>query len=252
MALRTLTAVLAILAAGCGARMASGPGQAPGPLPDSSPGAAPESGPQADPPAPAATVYRDAFGVPHVLSDTDAGALFGMAWALADDDWPLMEENYLHALGRHAELVGEAGVAEDRLARALDIVPLSRAEYEAAPPRLRGLLDAFAAGANSWLAARPPPAPCGSSIASSPGTPSPSSATSTTRPSSSATPGCGRSRPGGYSTRAGRRPRRVAGRGEGPQPPRRRPARRTPASGPTARTSGRWRRRGRRAAGRSS
>jgi acyl-homoserine-lactone acylase len=160
MAPRTLAALVALLAAGCGARIGPGPGgspgSGPGPDPGSGPGPAPGSGPQADPAAPAAIIYRDAYGAPHVVSDTDAGALFGMAWALADDDWPLMEENYLHALGRHAELVGEAGVAEDRLARALEIVPLSRAEYEAAPPRLRGLLDAFAAGANAWLAARPP------------------------------------------------------------------------------------------------
>ena len=102
-----------------------------------------------------ATIHRDAWGVPHVFSDTDAGAVFGMAWALAEDDWPLIEENYLRALGRTAELNGEGAVAGDWMARALRIVPLSVAEYDAATPRMRGLLDAFAAGMNRWLAARP-------------------------------------------------------------------------------------------------
>lgn len=106
-------------------------------------------------PAQEATIHRDAWGVPHVLSDTDEGAVFGMAWALAEDDWPLIEENYLHALGRHAELVGEDGLSEDWMARALEIVPLSVAEYEAASPRMRGLLDAFARGMNAWLDSRP-------------------------------------------------------------------------------------------------
>src|SRR5687768_3978043 len=52
-------------------------------------------------PRPTATIYRDAWGAPHVFSDTDEGVVYGMAWALAEDDWPLMEENYLHAIGRH-------------------------------------------------------------------------------------------------------------------------------------------------------
>ncbi|HEX6133132.1 MAG TPA: penicillin acylase family protein [Longimicrobiales bacterium] len=109
----------------------------------------------AAPPALSATIHRDAWGVPHVLSDTDQGVVFGMAYALAEDDWTLIEENYLHALGRFAELAGERGVADDWMARALEIVPLSVREYEQSSARLRGLLDAFAAGMNTWLAARP-------------------------------------------------------------------------------------------------
>jgi acyl-homoserine-lactone acylase len=104
---------------------------------------------------PSATIHRDAWGVPHVFSDTDAGAVFGMAWALAEDDWPLIEENYLHALGRVAELAGEGALASDWMARALRIVQLSVAEYDAASPRMRMLLDAFAAGMNRWLETRP-------------------------------------------------------------------------------------------------
>lgn len=119
----------------------------------------PDSRPAVDtattPDAPTAIIHRDAWGAPHVLADTDAGAVFGMAWALAEDDWPLIEENYLHALGRYAEVAGETGVRDDWMARALEIVPLSIAEYDAASPRIRGLLDAFAAGLNAWLDTRP-------------------------------------------------------------------------------------------------
>ena len=105
---------------------------------------------------PSATIHRDAWGVPHVLSEADAGAVFGMAWALAEDDWPLIEENYLRALGRTAELHGERALPGDWMARALRIVPLSVAEYDAASPRMRTLLDAFARGMNRWLESRPP------------------------------------------------------------------------------------------------
>ena len=103
-----------------------------------------------------ATIHRDAWGAPHVLAETDEDAVFGMAWALADDDWALIEGNYLNALGRSAEQRGEPAVASDWMARALDIVPLSIAEYEAAPTRIQGLLDAFAEGINAWLADQSP------------------------------------------------------------------------------------------------
>ena len=106
-------------------------------------------------PRPTATIYRDAWGAPHVFSETDQGAVYGMAWALAEDDWALMEENYLHALGRHAELAGETSVADDWMGRALELAPLSIQEYKQASPRIRGLLDAYAAGLNAWLAAQP-------------------------------------------------------------------------------------------------
>ena len=99
-----------------------------------------------------ATIHRDAWGVPHVFAETDRGVLYGMAWALAEDDWTLIEANYLNALGRSAEAKGEAGLRDDWMAHALGIVPLSIREYQNATPRMRGLLDAYAAGMNAWLA----------------------------------------------------------------------------------------------------
>ncbi|HEX6639751.1 MAG TPA: penicillin acylase family protein, partial [Thermoanaerobaculia bacterium] len=111
-----------------------------------------------------ATIHRDAWGAPHVSAETDRGVLYGMAWALAEDDWPLIEANYLNALGRSAEAKGEAGVRDDWMAHAFGIVPLSVREYENATPRMRGLLDAYAAGMNAWLATGAAGAP-GSSAA---------------------------------------------------------------------------------------
>lgn len=107
------------------------------------------------PQTPTATIYRDAYGAPHVFSATDAGAVYGMARVLADDDWRLIEENYIRALGRAAELDGVEAVPDDWMARALEIRRLSRQEYDRATPRMRGLLDAFAAGLNAYIADHP-------------------------------------------------------------------------------------------------
>jgi acyl-homoserine-lactone acylase len=102
-----------------------------------------------------ATISRDAWGAPHVQSTTDEGVVFGAAWALAEDDWPLIEGNYLNAIGRAAEKLGEDAIPDDWMARTLEIPSRSTLEYHRAPSRIRELLEAHAAGMNGWLEANP-------------------------------------------------------------------------------------------------
>ena len=100
-------------------------------------------------------VFRDGYGVPHVFGPTDASVMFGTAWVQAEEDWPAVERNFLRASGRGAELLGEESLGDDYIARALEIPRLSREEYERSDPRMRALLDAYAAGFNAYLASRP-------------------------------------------------------------------------------------------------
>ncbi|HET6639579.1 MAG TPA: penicillin acylase family protein [Gemmatimonadota bacterium] len=108
-----------------------------------------------EPPEVRPTIYRDGYGVPHVFGPTDASVMFGVAWAQAEEDWPAVERNFLRASGRGAELLGEEALADDYIARALEIPRLSREEYERSDTRMRALLDAYAAGFNAYLDAHP-------------------------------------------------------------------------------------------------
>src|SRR5688572_3910164 len=108
-----------------------------------------------EPVEPAAIVHRDAWGVPHVFGPTDTSVLFAAAWVQAEEDWPLVERNFVRASGRGAELVGEEALLDDYLSRALEIPRLSREEYAAATPRMRAMLEAYATGFNAYLAAHP-------------------------------------------------------------------------------------------------
>jgi acyl-homoserine-lactone acylase len=101
------------------------------------------------------TIYRDRYGVPYIHGTTDAGAVFGFAYAQAEDNFPQIEDSYIHALGRAAEAYGGSKIPEDWLNRALEVTSLSRAEYERLDPRPRQLCDAFAAGLNYFLASHP-------------------------------------------------------------------------------------------------
>lgn len=101
--------------------------------------------------APSVTIYRDTYGVPHVYGPTDASCVFGFAYAQAEDDFPKLESNVIHALGRAAEVGGESELPSDRWARVLDVVSLSKAEYEHSPAPIRALCDAWATGLNAFL-----------------------------------------------------------------------------------------------------
>jgi acyl-homoserine-lactone acylase len=101
------------------------------------------------------TIYRDSYGVPHVYGPTDASCVFGFAYAQAEDNFWQVEDNYIQAVGRAAEVKGEGSLAADLLNRTLEITKLSMAEYERASPRTRELCDAYADGLNYFLERNP-------------------------------------------------------------------------------------------------
>ena len=61
------------------------------------------------------TIYRDAYGVAHVDGTTDEAALFGFAYSQAEDYFWQIEDNYILALGRYAEVHGSRGLNSDLL-----------------------------------------------------------------------------------------------------------------------------------------
>ncbi|SFW54766.1 penicillin acylase family protein [Luteibacter sp. UNCMF366Tsu5.1] len=105
--------------------------------------------------AAAVTIVRDDWGIAHVHGKRDADAVFGMAYAQAEDDFNRIETNYLTSLGRLAEAEGESALWQD-LRQRLFIDPLAlKADYARSPSWLKALMDAWADGLNAYLAAYP-------------------------------------------------------------------------------------------------
>jgi len=101
------------------------------------------------------TIVRDDWGIAHVHGKTDADAVFGMAYAQAEDDFNRIETNYLVALGRLAEAEGESAIAQD-LRQRLWVDPVDlQARYRRSPAWLRKLMDAWADGLNVYLQTHP-------------------------------------------------------------------------------------------------
>ncbi|MEQ3640255.1 MAG: penicillin acylase family protein, partial [Alteromonas sp.] len=101
------------------------------------------------------TITRDNWGVPHIKGKTDADAVFGMLYAQAEDDFNRIERNYINAMGRLAEDLGEDEIYRD-LRMKLFIQPEQiKKQYEASPQWLKELMVAFADGLNYYLYIHP-------------------------------------------------------------------------------------------------
>ena len=97
------------------------------------------------------TIHRDQWGVPHVYGPTDASVVFGSMYAQAEDNFWQVEDTIIQAIGRYAEVNGEAAVGADYLNRALRLVTLSKAEWKRMDQRTRALTQAAADGLNTYL-----------------------------------------------------------------------------------------------------
>ena len=101
------------------------------------------------------TIIRDDFGVPHIYAKTDADAVFGMLYAQSEDDFNRVEQNYIWATGRLAEVEGESALFSDLRARLYMTTDEAKAAYAAAPDWLQKLCASFADGVNWYLMSNP-------------------------------------------------------------------------------------------------
>jgi acyl-homoserine lactone acylase PvdQ len=101
------------------------------------------------------TIIRDDFGVPHIYAKTDSDAVFGMLYAQSEDDFNRVEQNYIWATGRLAEVEGQDALFSDLRARLYMTTDEAIAAYESAPGWLQDLCDAFADGVNWYLMSHP-------------------------------------------------------------------------------------------------
>lgn len=99
-------------------------------------------------------IVRDADAVPHIYASSHADAVFGLGFVHAQDRLWQMEFQRRVGSGRLSEVIGEATVSTDRFIRTLGIEQAAESGLEALSPEARGLIDAYVAGINAYLAQR--------------------------------------------------------------------------------------------------
>lgn len=100
-------------------------------------------------------IIRDDFGVPHIYGKTDADAVFGLLYAQCEDDFNRVEQNYIWATGRLAEVEGENALYSDLRAKLFMTQKEAEMKYQNSPQWLKDLCLAFADGINFYLSTHP-------------------------------------------------------------------------------------------------
>ncbi len=105
------------------------------------------------------TIYRDKWGVPHVYGPTDYSVMFGFMYAQAEDNFWQIEDSYIQAIGRAAEVYGETGAVRalesDLINRQLELNRQAQEDYAKAGKQAKEMCDATAEGLNYFLEKNP-------------------------------------------------------------------------------------------------
>jgi len=105
------------------------------------------------------TITRDRDAIPHIVAASREDAMFGLGYVHAQDRLWQMEFQRRIGAGRLSELLGEATLDTDRFLRTLGVYRAAQADYAALGSESRAAVDAYVAGVNAFLEARPPLAP---------------------------------------------------------------------------------------------
>ena len=100
-------------------------------------------------------VYRDEFGVPHIYAFNEHDLYFAQGYVHAQDRFWQMEFWRHIGQGRISEIVGEAGLEQDRFIRTVGWNRMAQAatDYVAQEaPETMAFLEAYSAGVNAYLA----------------------------------------------------------------------------------------------------
>lgn len=96
-------------------------------------------------------ILRDNLGVPHIFGKSDADTAFGLAYAHAEDDYPIIQGSLAAARGQLALLMlNQTGVINDYLVRFLYLPEKVERQYELTSPKTKRLLEAYADGLNFY------------------------------------------------------------------------------------------------------
>ena len=97
------------------------------------------------------SVYRDAYGVPHIFADNRSDALRALGYVHASERFFQMEMQRRAGQGRLAEVVGVDVLGVDKFIRTLGLYGLAESSFNAMAPETQDLFQAYADGVNAWM-----------------------------------------------------------------------------------------------------
>jgi len=103
-----------------------------------------------------AEIVRDAYGAPHIFGERDADAVFGLAYAHAEDDFETIQIVVAATRGDLARYRGREAAATDYVIRLLRIWETVDRDYDTRlSPEASAIAEAYADGINLYAAQNP-------------------------------------------------------------------------------------------------
>ena len=101
-------------------------------------------------------IVRDAFGVPHIFTKTDAELAYGLAWAHAEDDFETIQQAYLAGNALLSDVIGKKGYGVDFITQFIGSERLFNEKYEKEiSMEYKLVLEAYSQGINRYAQLNP-------------------------------------------------------------------------------------------------
>lgn len=97
------------------------------------------------------TVYRDEWGVPHIVAENEHDLYMAQGYVVAQDRLFQLDLTRRAAAGRLAEVIGPSQLETDKFFRALNLKRAAEASVRAYSPWATELLEAYAKGVNAYI-----------------------------------------------------------------------------------------------------
>lgn len=99
----------------------------------------------------AAEIYRDEYGIPHIIAETMEDLFFAQGYAQAQDRLWQMDMNRRAVSGKLSEILGEDMVETDLFTLTVGFYRAAELNYSLMDPDIITLFDAYSAGINTYI-----------------------------------------------------------------------------------------------------
>lgn len=101
-------------------------------------------------------IVRDDYGVPHIFTQTDVEAVYGIAWAQCEDNFNIMQDSFASTMGMAGRLMGTRGAALDFLYQFFEVEKFVESRYmQDITPEIEAMLLAYATAINKYAETHP-------------------------------------------------------------------------------------------------
>ncbi len=102
------------------------------------------------------SIVRDSWGVPHIYGKTDEEAVYGLAWATAEDDFENMQQTLLAIRGKYGSVKGKEGAILDFLFHIVNADDIVERDYNKTfSPKFKKIINAYVQAANKFAETHP-------------------------------------------------------------------------------------------------